>query len=229
VAGAVGAQGPPGPEGPEGAQGPQGIPGTPATIPVPIAQGGTNGTTAADARTNLDVFSKGEIQGGVALTPKVVLANDAHLFGRTVAGVERQLAGLESDDTAYFASDSAVVYVGLVSTFIEMADVGAIVRVRGRLDAPQAVRAWAVVQSTGATSISSGVASVVRLSTGLYRLTLSIALTYPCATAILNGPATVGQITTSVIDPSTVDVQVRQLDAAPLDAPFSVSVMGIQA
>ena len=67
-------RGPQGIQGIQGETGPQGEPGTPATIPVPIAQGGTNGTTEAAARTNLDVFSKGEIQGGVNLSPGPTLA-----------------------------------------------------------------------------------------------------------------------------------------------------------
>lgn len=83
--GATGAQGPQGVKGDTGNTGAQGPPGV-VPVPLPIDQGGTNGTTAPAARTNLDVFSKAEIQGGVALTPGVVLGNNAGLAAVKAGG-----------------------------------------------------------------------------------------------------------------------------------------------
>ena len=59
------------------------------TIPVPIARrhGGDHRRRCA---TSLDVFSKGEIQGGVKMT-RLDLANNAPLYGATVAAVARSL------------------------------------------------------------------------------------------------------------------------------------------
>src|SRR4030095_6840084 len=56
------------------------------SIPVIIAEGGTGATTAVGARTNLDVFSKSEIQGGIALSPGPLLANGAAMQTHNVAG-----------------------------------------------------------------------------------------------------------------------------------------------
>lgn len=68
-----------------------GVAGGPTTVPVSITEGGTAGTTAPLARTNLDVFSKGEIQGGANLSPGPILANDARLQGRETGGTARSL------------------------------------------------------------------------------------------------------------------------------------------
>jgi hypothetical protein len=54
--------------------------------PVTIAHGGTSATDVAGARSNLDVFSKAEIQGGVALNPGPTLANAQTLKGMNAAG-----------------------------------------------------------------------------------------------------------------------------------------------
>jgi hypothetical protein len=72
-----------------------------------LAHGGTGATDAAGARTNLDVFSKGEIQGGVNLTGGPVLVNAAYLRSRIVAGTLKNLIGLGTDGHLKLA-DAAV-------------------------------------------------------------------------------------------------------------------------
>jgi hypothetical protein len=200
VAGAVGAQGPPGPEGPEGAQGPQGIPGTPATIPVPIAQGGTNGTTAAAARTNLDVFSKGEIQGGVNLSPGPIVANAQSFAGRNTTGDLRPLALIGADNVAAFATLSGTVSIGTPTA--NLIRFGA-----ATLESPYVVRAAAFVNAGGSFFSSINCTGLAKLGTGSWRITLGTTLTQPIATAtIYAGPgiAYILAVTTTTVTVNTV-------------------------
>lgn len=137
AAGAAGPTGPTGPVGPAGSTGPAGpgvaAGGTTGQVlsktsgvdyatgwidppaggggalgdPVTIPHGGTGAGTAGGARTNLDVFSKGEVQGGVALTPEILLANNARLLWRNAAAASREILKVAADNWVYLGSGTA--------------------------------------------------------------------------------------------------------------------------
>jgi len=106
---------------------------TTMTFPVTIAQGGTGADDAAEARTNLDVFSKGEVQGHDAAISLdgLVLANECALWGEGVAGraAVKRLVRRGSDDNLYVGDGYGVAV----------------------LHAPQSIVTGQLVVQTGAT------------------------------------------------------------------------------